>query len=79
MREDPLDNPWVGDAGRFRRASHRGLEVYSELLATCGPKTHRAAASRSDIQTTTIYTRLAPHDLQKVVSLFDENNGGAAQ
>lgn len=32
----------------------------------------------ADIQTTTIYTRLAPQDLQKVVNLFDENNGGAA-
>src|SRR6185295_2189856 len=30
-----------------------------------------------DIQTTTIYTRLAPQDLQKVVNLFDEKNGGA--
>ena len=26
----------------------------------------------ADIQTTTIYTRLAPQDLQKVVKLFDE-------
>ena len=33
----------------------------------------------ADIQTTTIYTRLAPHDLQKVVNLFDEKNGGAAR
>jgi site-specific recombinase XerD len=32
----------------------------------------------ADIQTTTIYTRLAPQDLQKVVNLFDQN-GGAAQ
>jgi len=31
----------------------------------------------ADIQTTTIYTRLAPQDLQKVVKLFDEKNGGA--
>ena len=31
----------------------------------------------ADIQTTTIYTRLAPQDLQKVVNLFDEKNGGA--
>jgi integrase/recombinase XerD len=31
----------------------------------------------ADIQTTTIYTRLAPQDLQKVVNLFDERNGGA--
>ncbi len=30
----------------------------------------------ADIQTTTIYTRLAPHDLQRVVNLFDEKNGG---
>ena len=30
----------------------------------------------ADIQTTTIYTRLAPQDLQKVVNLFDEANGG---
>ena len=29
----------------------------------------------ADIQTT-IYTRLAPQDLQKVVSLFDQNGGG---
>ena len=33
----------------------------------------------ADIQTTTIYTRLAPQDLQKVVNLFDEKNGGAAR
>ena len=33
----------------------------------------------ADIQTTTIYTRLAPQDLQQVVNLFDENNGGAAR
>jgi len=33
----------------------------------------------ADIQTTTIYTRLAPHDLQRVVNLFDEENGGAAR
>jgi integrase/recombinase XerD len=33
----------------------------------------------SDIQTTTIYTRLAPQDLQKVVNLFDEKNGGRAR
>ncbi len=33
----------------------------------------------ADIQTTAIYTRLAPHDLQKVVSLFDEKNGGATR
>jgi len=32
----------------------------------------------ADIQTT-IYTRLAPQDLQKVVNLFDEKNGGAAR
>jgi integrase len=32
----------------------------------------------TDIQTT-IYTRLAPQDLQKVVNLFDEKNGGAAR
>jgi site-specific recombinase XerD len=31
----------------------------------------------ADIQTTTIYTRLAPQDLQRVVNLFDEKNGGA--
>ena len=31
----------------------------------------------ADIQTTTIYTRLAPHDLQKVVNLFHDKNGGA--
>jgi len=30
-----------------------------------------------DIQTTTIYTRLAPQDLQKIVNLFDQNGGGA--
>jgi site-specific recombinase XerD len=30
----------------------------------------------ADIQTTTIYTRLAPHELQKVVNLFDQNGGG---
>jgi len=30
----------------------------------------------ADIQQTTIYTRLAPHDLQKVVNLFDQNGGG---
>src|SRR5262245_40735125 len=33
----------------------------------------------ADIQTTTIYTRLAPQDLQKVVNLFDEKNGGGAR
>ena len=33
----------------------------------------------ADIQTTKIYTRLAPQDLQKVVNLFDEKNGGAAR
>ncbi len=33
----------------------------------------------ADIQTTTIYTRLAPLDLQRVVNLFDEKNGGAAE
>jgi integrase len=27
--------------------------------------------------TTTIYTRLAPQDLQRVVSLFDGKTGGA--
>jgi site-specific recombinase XerC len=32
----------------------------------------------ADIQTTTIYTRLAPQDLQRVVNLFDQN-GGAVQ
>ena len=32
----------------------------------------------ADIQTTTIYTRLAPQDLQRVVNLFDEKIGGAA-
>jgi site-specific recombinase XerD len=31
-----------------------------------------------DIQTITINTRLAPHELQRVVNLFDQN-GGAAQ
>ena len=31
------------------------------------------------IQTTTIYTRLAPQDLQKVVNLFDENDQGGAR
>jgi len=30
----------------------------------------------ADIQTTTIYTRLAPQDLQKIVNLFDGNGGG---
>jgi site-specific recombinase XerD len=30
----------------------------------------------ADIQTTTIYTRLAPQDLQKVVNLFDEQKTG---
>jgi site-specific recombinase XerC len=29
------------------------------------------------IQTSTIYTRLAPQDLQRVVSLFDGKTGGA--
>jgi len=29
----------------------------------------------ADIQTTTVYTRLTPSDLQKVISAFD-NNGG---
>ena len=29
-----------------------------------------------DIQTTTVYTRLTPSDLQKVISAFDNNNGG---
>jgi site-specific recombinase XerD len=29
----------------------------------------------TDIQTTTIYAQLAPHDLQRVVNLFDEKNG----
>jgi site-specific recombinase XerD len=33
----------------------------------------------ADMQTTTIYTRLAPQDLQKVVNLFDEKNGGGAR
>jgi site-specific recombinase XerC len=33
----------------------------------------------ADIQTTTIYTRLEPQDLQKVVNLFDDNNGGRAR
>jgi integrase len=33
----------------------------------------------ADIQTTTIYTRLPPQDLQKVVNLFDEKNEGAAR
>jgi integrase len=33
----------------------------------------------ADIQATTIYTRLAPQDLRKVVNLFDENNGGRAR
>jgi site-specific recombinase XerD len=31
----------------------------------------------ADIQTTTIYTPLAPQDLQKVVNLFDQNGGAA--
>lgn len=30
----------------------------------------------ADIQTTTIYTRLTQSDLQKVISAFDNNNGG---
>ena len=30
----------------------------------------------SDIQTTTVYTRLTQSDLQKVISRFDKNNGG---
>ena len=30
----------------------------------------------ADIETTTIYTRLAPQDLQRVVNLFDEKTGG---
>ena len=33
----------------------------------------------ADIQTTTIYTRLAPQDLQKVVNLFDGKNGSDAR
>lgn len=33
--------------------------------------------SHADIQTTTIYTPLAPQDLQKVVNLFDQNGGAA--
>lgn len=32
----------------------------------------------ADIQTTTLYTRLAPQDLQKVVNLFDQNGGEAS-
>ena len=30
----------------------------------------------ADIQTTTVYTRLTQSDLQKVISAFDNNNGG---
>jgi site-specific recombinase XerC len=30
----------------------------------------------ADIQTTTVYTRLAQSDLQKVTSAFDNSNGG---
>jgi site-specific recombinase XerD len=33
----------------------------------------------ADIETTTIYTRLAPQDLQKVVNLFDETNRARAR
>ena len=33
----------------------------------------------ADIQTTTIYTRLAPQDLRRVVNPFAENKGGQAR
>jgi hypothetical protein len=52
-----------------------------ELLKRSGGNLRAAQEHlrHADIQTTTIYTRLAPQDLQKVVNLFDEKNGGGAR
>jgi hypothetical protein len=40
------------------------------------PRAVQEHLRHADIQMTTIYTQLAPQDLQKVVNLFDEINYG---
>ena len=57
------------DCTRFRHAC--GVE----LLKRSGGNLRAVQEHlrHADIQTTTIYTRLAPQDLQKVVNLFDDD------
>src|SRR6266566_1095683 len=57
----------------FRRAC--GVE----LLKRSGGNLRAAQEHlrHADIQTTTIYTRLARQELQEIVTLFDGNGGGA--
>jgi hypothetical protein len=63
------------------RADRRLGRVGVELLKRSGGNLRAVQehVRHADTQTTTIYTRLAPQDLQKVVNLFDEKNGGTAR
>ena len=65
----------INGAPTYAGRTYRGWPIEGLLMNVRAVQAH---LHHADIQTTTIYTRLAPHDLPNVVNLFDEKNGGTA-